>query len=188
QAAIYTGVIGNGLTIEGNNISDCYMRGIYIGYGGSEGRIIKDNIIDNVGRISLIGRTITTSLASPGIAIASMSGNTDIFYNRITNVGYLGVYFNTGVCNVAFNYLSNSMLDFNDGAAIYSYAGNYLEPGIAGSVISNNIILNTHGSTDGTQNSAIVTFGVYFDQKTHDVLVENNLIASASGGINFNGG
>ncbi|NLB82207.1 MAG: hypothetical protein GX800_11510, partial [Clostridiaceae bacterium] len=76
----------------------------------------------------------------------------------------------------------------NDGAAIYSYLGNYNEPGIAGSEIKENIILNVFGNSDGTTSPFHLAFGVYLDHKTHDVTIKDNLIAKSSGGVYIYGG
>ncbi len=178
--------VGNSLVFKNNNISDVFERAININYGNST-NLIDGNIITKVGRLTSLGSrpNYTNSI---GTAITSLHGNCNIQYNKITNCGYNAIYFNSGVCNIYRNFINNVLQELDDGGAIYSFSGDYTSSGIAGSIISENIILNVLGEPEGTSHSYHLAFGIYLDYLIHDATIEDNLIAMSSGGINLNQG
>ncbi len=182
---IYTKNNGERLFFSNNRINDVYTGGIRINYGDNNN--ISNNIINKVGRLESIGNFYPLT-DSPGTAIASMHGNAIIEYNRITDSGYIGIYFNSGKCSIFRNFIDGALQELNDGGAIYSYGGYYDKPQIAGSVIKENLILNVLGNSDGTNSKYKIAFGVYLDNKIHSVTMDGNLIANSSGGFNLNGG
>ncbi len=177
--------VGNKLIFRNNEISDVFERAIHINYGNDNQ--IEGNTIDTIGRLKSLGSN-SGSVFSPGTAIVSNHGNCDILYNKITNCGYCAIYFKSGVCNIYRNFINGALMELNDGGAIYSVSNNYSDSGIAGSSINENIILNVFGESDGTPDEYHLAFGVYLDGKIHDVIIENNLIAKSSGGVNLNRG
>jgi hypothetical protein len=188
---IYCALSGRRLTFTNNTILDVYAAGIHINYTNAtpplEPHVVKDNTINTIGRLSNIGRR--TSLAiNPGNAIAILQGNADITYNKISNCGYIGILFYSGIYNINHNFVDGALMEMNDGAAFYCFSGTYSEAGVSGSVIEYNIALNINGNLEGTPNLWPLTFGVYFDSKIHGVTVRNNTFAKGMGGMNFNGG
>ncbi len=182
---IHAGYVGNRLNFKNNRIFDVFTGGIHINYG--DNNIIEDNLIEKAGRLESLGN-FHALYDSPGIGIASLHGNSTIQYNRIKNAGYIAIYFNTGTCNIYRNYIDGALMELNDGAAIYSYSGDYNSKQIDDSVIEENLIFNSFGNSDGTNQPYHLAFGIYFDNKIKNVIVKNNLIANSSGGINLNGG
>ena len=93
---------------------------------------------------------------------------------------------------IKYNYINGACQMLHDGGGIYTYNGyNYSDAGVAGSVIDHNIILNVYGNTDGRPSEGsgpYYGFGIYMDNATHDVLIENNTIAGASCGFITNSG
>ncbi|NLB82206.1 MAG: right-handed parallel beta-helix repeat-containing protein, partial [Clostridiaceae bacterium] len=92
---INTALVGNNLVFTGNNIAEMHESGIFINYGNNY--TISENIISNIGLQNNIGRH---NSFRQGIGISILGGNATISYNRITNCGYISIYFNKGVCTV----------------------------------------------------------------------------------------
>ena len=80
------------------------------------------------------------------------------------------------------NYINYANEELDDGGGIYTYQGSYGDEGSAGSVIRNNIILNTFGnSKDGIVSAYGFGFGIYLDKNSHDITIENNTVGYSSG-------
>ncbi len=176
---------GSRLIFRNNEISDVFERAIHINYGNDN--LIEGNTINKIGRLASLGSN-SVSTFNPGVAIASMFGNCSVQYNRISDCGYIGIYFNKGKCSIYRNFIDGVLMELNDGGAIYSFSADYTNGGIAGSIISENIILNVFGATEGTPGLFHLAFGVYLDYLINDVTIEDNLVGMSSGGINLNQG
>ncbi|RLC22679.1 MAG: hypothetical protein DRH21_08090, partial [Deltaproteobacteria bacterium] len=94
-------------------------------------------------------------------------------YNYIDSTGFNGIMFwytnNTIIKN---NFVNNSCLIKSDGGGIYTWANRG-----TGNKISGNIVLNTAGSTDGNKSDFKYAMGIYLDNITEHIIVENNTVA-----------
>ncbi|WP_319228120.1 LamG-like jellyroll fold domain-containing protein [Draconibacterium orientale] len=149
-------------------------------YGTSA--VINDNIIENTGLLENINRNV---LYNHGTAIFSRNNNPTISYNRITNSGYLGVYWKGQNADISYNYINGACLVLDDGGGIYTYNGyDYTQPASAGSVVANNIVLNVIGNDDGYKKKDFLAgYGIYMDNNTHDVTIKNNTVSGCPGAL-----
>ena len=129
-----------------------------------------------------IGIWINPSTESD-IAANSIHGNT------IDSTGYNAIHFSGGSNIIEHNYINHSCMTTDDGAAIYAFTGDYTAPGLAGSVIRNNIIINSIGAPAGAPHvtaldstrSATNSHGIYMDDCIHDVQIYGNTVAGCAG-------
>ena len=171
-----------GLNIERNYMTGTMDSNMYI--VSSTNSTILDNELHNCGQLANISLNTGFS-TSPGQNIyTNYCNNTTIQYNKIYNSGYVAIKFNNGIYFINRNFSDGSCQTFDDGGAIYTYTGsNYLTTGVAGSTVSENIVLNSWGTPDGVNNITSYGYGIYFDHHTHDVTVEKNIISGAVGGF-----
>ncbi|WP_320112666.1 LamG-like jellyroll fold domain-containing protein [Draconibacterium orientale] len=149
-------------------------------YGTSA--VINDNIIENTGLLENINKNV---LYNHGSAIFSRNNNPTISYNRITNSGYLGIYWKGQNADISYNYINGACLVLDDGGGIYTYNGyDYTQPASAGSVVANNIVLNVIGNDDGYKKKDFLAgYGIYMDNNTHDVTIKNNTVSGCPGAL-----
>lgn len=178
--AIRTETAGNRLSYSNNNISDVFTAGIIINYG--DDYTIERNNIDRIGLLESMGNIIPPR-NNVGLGIVTLHGNADIRYNKITNVGYNGIYWNSGLAHIYRNYVNGACQVLNDGGGIYTFS----ESNSIGSLIEENIILNTFG-TWALIGRYRLGFGIYLDGGTEGIEVKNNTVALSGGGVNINGG
>ena len=152
--------------IEGNDISDCFSAGIRI---NGKGRVVfTKNNISNIGLVA--GR------GSGRNGIYLMGGNSEASYNRLTNIGYLGIQHLRGGNKISRNVIDNYNLVAFDGGAIYTHDDQL------GSVVEENIILNGVPNTVGLGDSIAdmevpFTTGIQCDRGTLNLVIRNNTIA-----------
>lgn len=175
--------------LTNNRISGANNYGIRT-YTNSGVQII-DNHISEIGQLSNIG--IHKASAIPGTAwgtgINSQNAPGTIEYNTIENVGYIGIHFAFGLYSVKWNKVDGVCQVIDDGGGIYTYNGtNYTNPGTAGSEVKFNIVMNVHGNIAGSIATAYAAYGIYLDNETHDVTVEDNLIMGATFGTYLHDG
>lgn len=150
------------------------------------GALIYKNEISESGQLKNISRIVTPSAPGDawGYGIDARIGDMTILENRIINSGYIGILFMQGAFNVKNNFIQGACQVLDDGGGIYTYNGaDYTQPGAAGSIITGNIILDTYGNPDGGAEDIFQGIGIYLDNGTHDVKVENNLIAGSTIGL-----
>ncbi|MFW5872472.1 MAG: right-handed parallel beta-helix repeat-containing protein [bacterium] len=182
--AIHLSTYASNCLIENNNISDINGRGIIA--VESEKVTITSNNLENIGL--KYGYGISGLNGMTGIVLVNIeeekdensrnSNNNTISYNRIKNTGYSGIRVEGVKNQVKNNVVQNAMLVMNDGGGIYSWSkgGEYYTHDVT---ISGNIIENVYGSKEGL----ISTFhmqciGIYLDNRTQHVTVENNIICN----------
>ena len=157
---------GGGIRCEGHNI------------------IITENEINHTGQLDNINKSTFKKDDNFGTGIYARGNSPVITYNRILNSGYCGINWKGVNGDISYNFIDGACQVLDDGGAIYSYNGyNYADPGSAGSVVDHNIILNCYGNPEGYTNGFYAGFGIYLDNAVHDVVLKNNLISGATGGI-----
>jgi hypothetical protein len=105
-------------------------------------------------------------------------------WNRVDSVGYNGIRVDGDHNLVEYNLIEHCGLTLNDGANLYCFAQ---APGVTHhSVFRRNIIRYGVGDNLATPANDILVFGIYLDNNTHDVLVEENTVMgiSSSGMVN----
>ena len=164
--------------IENNVVHDSGAGGIKLGEGSSDefskdasNNIISDNHVYDGGKIYH---------CSVGILVAKAQRNT-ISHNEVHDFNYTGInvgFHGTGLASyntVEYNYIHDVMKGmFNDGAGIYTLQY------CPGTVIRNNLIHDVHPYTN-------MGWGIYLDNSTTGVLVENNICYRTENGFIYKG-
>jgi hypothetical protein len=115
------------------------------------------------------------------------ANHNQIRLNRIDSCGYTGGRVDGSYNVVEYNVIANCGLTLNDGAAFYCFAQ---QPGITHHlVMRRNIIRNARGNNEATPAEEIAFNGIYIDNNSHDMLVEENTsMDHSSNGITNNDG
>ena len=152
--------------IERNSISDCLSIGIST---AEEGRVvITRNTVTNIGMIP--GR------GSGRNGISLRGGNSEASYNRLSNIGYIGIHHTNGRNLIRRNVFDGYNLIAFDGGAIYTHGNQQ------GSIVEENIIMNGMpvfvglGSEMADMEVAFAT-GIQLDRGTKNLIVRNNTIS-----------
>ncbi|MEZ5104291.1 MAG: T9SS type A sorting domain-containing protein [Draconibacterium sp.] len=169
--------LGTYYTISNNNINGTNQEAISIRAANS---VVEENNISDVSVFEELGLTG----AGLGMGISVNGDNTKVRYNRIQNIGYSGISITGQNLIIEYNYIDNICTTLIDGGGIYSYTGSDVtKPGIAGTVIRNNIITNGTGSGKSYGSDKNGCNAIYMDHGTRDVIIENNILAWNSIGI-----
>ena len=159
-------VEGSSALIENNNISDCFSAGIR---SSGKGRVvITRNNLTNIGLVAGRGH------GRNGIYLNG--GNSEASYNRLINIGYLGIQHLNGGNRISRNVIDRYNLVSFDGGAIYTHNDQL------GSVVEENIILNGIPNTVGLGDTIIdmevpFTTGIQCDRGTENLVIRNNTIS-----------
>jgi hypothetical protein len=151
--------------IEGNDINECFSAGIRT---NGEGRVVVTrNNLSNIGLVA--GR------GSGYNGIYLTGGNSEASYNRLTNIGYLGIQHLSGRNLIRRNVIDRYNLVVFDGGAIYTHDDQL------GSVVEENIVINGMPNHVGLGDSIIsmeIAFstGIQCDRGTENLIVRNNTI------------
>ncbi len=158
--------------IESNKIHDCLAVGIH---AIEEGRVVvTKNTLTNIGMIA--GRGWASGrLAQRRNGILLTGGNSEASYNRLTNIGYLGIQHLKGRNLIRRNVIDTYNLVTFDGGAIYTHDDQQ------GSIVEENIIMNgmpnSVGLGDSIGNSEVpFSTGIQLDRKTENLIIRNNTI------------
>lgn len=151
-----------------------YLKNSTISYNNIENIALLDNL-----DITGMGKGITLETVS-GKAI-HIEGESNSFYkNNINNVAYSGLAFYGSNNNVEYNYIQNVCLYKEDGGAIYTYGGNESNPINTGSTITYNFIEGSYGSQLGLSNHTLEGHGIYLDNYSGDITINNNVVKNIS--------
>lgn len=128
---------------------------------------------------TITNNTISNTAIFEGLAASGQSrwginvtgNNYPIKYNTVRNVGYVGIGFNGSSILVDKNRVDSFCLITDDGGGLYT--GNVQ----TGMVISNNIVTNGIGNTDGTNSTTGAAYGIYCDDNSSGMSILNNSIA-----------
>ncbi|OGQ81995.1 MAG: hypothetical protein A2289_07725 [Deltaproteobacteria bacterium RIFOXYA12_FULL_58_15] len=140
-----------------------------------------DNVIYDTFLFDNLGLSAGGSAWYSGSGMYVEGDDNLITYNRIINAGYNGIQFHRRN-RVEYNYINNACLVKDDGGGIYTAsAGSYPNAKNAGSIIKGNIIDTVPGSTDGWSGWYYAHGnGVYLDENSGDITVEDNTITNCS--------
>lgn len=160
-------------TMERCTLSNSLNNGIDLGTG-SHYAVIRNSLIQNTAVLPGSGG----SGDHKGIAIFTKSSNTTIENNKITNSGYSAIYFGSDSVAVKNNLIDTFCTVKDDGAGIYSYIG--ASPPRKGSSVTGNIVMNGIGAPDGTDYAKKEATGIYMDNNSSDVRIEDNTITACN--------
>jgi len=154
-------ITGGHNTVSNNTVNEINYIGLSVVDGNS---IVKDNIITNIGLFDNLGINGIAGAAASPYGMNSGGDNNLIQYNRILNVGYLGLSFTGQYVSIKNNYIENTCDWLTDGGAIYTYSATQLNTVSYGSVIDGNIVI---GAKDQS---------IYMDNNTNNVEIKNNTV------------
>jgi len=143
-----------------NKIDGCNHYGFS---GGLADSLISDNEITNTALFDNLG---IRGMQGNSFAMALSGNNNIVRYNRWVGAGYAGFNWTGLNCLIEYNYADELCLFHNDGGAIYTYTKTFGNILVEGSVVRGNIVLNHRG-----------VGGIYMDNNTQGVLIENNTVA-----------
>ncbi len=113
------------------------------------------------------------------VALFSVNGGLTAENNRIINSGYNAIRFGQEDILIKNNFVDNFCLVMDDGSGIYTYdthsATGYDR------IVSGNIILNGVGEPYGTPGLTGAAHGIYIDNNSTGVIVEDNSVSQCSG-------
>lgn len=178
------------LTISGCQFSDIPGQGISMLEVTNS--VIEKNKIKRIGLLPGFG--INGVNGGMGIIITNnevrpegykgMASNNVIRENIIDSIGNYGIRMDGKNSICEYNIVSNALLTFNDGALIYCWG---LDSTFTYSnTIRNNIVKYSHGNLDGSPKDQLINVGIYIDNNTNHINVENNTVIGTQIGILFN--
>ena len=194
------------LDISNNRILNVGYMGVWLDTLVHNAKVI-NNVIEDVAGRGISGIRLTNSQIehnclrriglSPGegvsgvngmIAIAienneknhatSVSANNKIAYNEVDSTGYAGIRMDGKNSICEFNIVKNTSLKLNDSGAIYCFGK--VKNRTDNNIIRNNLVLNAVGNVEATPSNAMATNGIYIDNNSTHILVENNTIIKVS--------
>lgn len=174
-----------GITTNNNNISDCLNGGIT--HYDVSGNTVNNNIINNIHCIMGMGK----SGDAAGNGISFFGDNYQVKRNKLTNIGFNGIGWYAGShVLVEENLIEGYCKNKDDGGAIYTYGVNQATAAIlTDRIIRRNICKDGPGSLEGLgsylsyQNFGMA-YGVYLDQfSTHVLVDDNELFEGCAGGV-----
>ncbi len=178
-----------GIELIGGNSSCSIIDNIVNGanhYGikqHSTGSTVSGNQILNIAMFNELGVTGMGDdvLSGKGVDIEG-DGNL-VSYNRVINVAYTGISFVKRNV-IEYNYISEACMVKADGGGIYTYSSSIESPSNSGSIVKNNIIDKVVGPREGSTLTFDQAVGIYTDNNSGGITIENNTIVDCSrGGI-----
>jgi hypothetical protein len=170
------GIGGNGResVVSGNLVRGASGAGISL--GNAAATRVQQNTIRNTARMDWLGPDGMTLSAWGGRGILANGDSLVVRSNDIDSSGYSGLVFYGKNSLVDSNVVANSCLVTTDGGGIYTWTGRPPAVGSAGSVIRHNHVRDGRNSW---------THGIYLDDGTHEVRVENNIVTGNVAGLFF---
>ena len=187
--AVWIGT-GTNCQLLGNNIYNTGAGAVWV-YGGTTATLLPSNHRLDNNWIYGIGQLAKGSLGGTAVIMYDPSGDNNVGIsvtrNTIERVAHNGIYFDGQNHTIAANVISDTMLEADDGGAIYCGAQTW--EGHWGTAIVNNYIANARGF--GWYNAAsarlvngygdpCTTPGIYLDFLALDVDVVSNIVVNCS--------
>lgn len=200
QNALFLWGNATGVEITGNTIARAGQNGMLLGALISP--VVSSNTISYCGLdITLpidqvIGGTLSTWEQTQGCGIVftydltngayAVSGGM-VQYNYIHHMRYCAINFTGSLTEVSYNKCDETMIDTEDGAAIYCVAipiSPYFAV-TANTIIQKNIITNVRGRYDNVPvaNVNLNSWGIYVDYQCDDISIIDNTIINSQGGL-----
>jgi hypothetical protein len=185
NTAVHFNICAKFCSVLGSSFENILGRGIFA--LEPENMSIENNTLKKIGLVP--GYGISGVNGMQGINVSNieeektpdshLAKNNIIRNNWLEDIGFIGIRMDgcNGICE--FNYVKNSMIHLNDGAAIYCFATgkNYTHDNI----IRNNIIDGVTGSVETAYYNQVAAHGIYVDNNSYNIEVTNNTVANVSG-------
>ncbi len=186
---------GNNILIENNLLDGANHFGIHT---PSRLTTIENNTLRNIGVIANLnesglgcgkeGNEGTCTEDGAGLRIyvdqPDRSGyGFTVRYNRFENIGYNGIQTFGSASTFAYNVFDHTCLSKGDGGAINTFGNGSLGTTDVHDIqISNNIVLDTPGNTDGTPLNfrPQFGFGIYIDNQSRNIVTIGNTVAGST--------
>jgi parallel beta-helix repeat protein len=188
-------VVGStNINVINNQLDYTYEYGIFI--SGGSNNSIRNNVVNYVNHRGIVsesdnntieGNTVTdvaliNNLTYWGIwnpiGIRATKRNVIIRNNVVLNMGYNGITFTGQNSIIENNYIKDFCKTIVDGGGIYTFNPSFTNPIATGSIVRNNVIIQSKGINEGE-----TIIGIYLDDRTHDVSILNNSLSGAKRGI-----
>jgi parallel beta-helix repeat protein len=174
------GIISNHLTVENCEIDFSLNNALYA-ENTSQNITFKNNLITNT--YPFIGMANSGDLNGQAIYTSNRSHNGLIENNKVFNTGYIGINFGGDNSVARKNYIKDFCIHKTDGGGIYIWEG-WDNKNSSGRIIEDNIIVNGLGYSNGTNKHGLIdpipVEGIYIDDNTSGVLIQNNTITNIS--------
>lgn len=164
------------LIIEDSRIAYSNGKGISLN-SSNQFPVIRNNIIEKTGLFPGMG----APAGANGIGILCYGKGALIEFNKILNSGYNGIAIKLNLSIIKNNLIRNFCSVTDDGGGIYSQ--NAAKNVFAYAIISGNIIEGGMGAPLGTDAAGSNAEGIYMDDYSNSVLIENNTISNCNRGI-----
>jgi parallel beta-helix repeat protein len=167
------------------------IKSIYMGINASNanGISIFNNFIQDTGVVGSPRRSTGAIFADSWINSSKQNpfGTDNITNNRIENSGYIGIRFSRKT-NVTNNTVISSCMVLEDCGALYGYhdlnpTPTWASPRPMESVVANNIVDGVFGNANGRSNTTPTLAGIYLDDYSNGVAIQNNFVQKSSSGI-----
>lgn len=163
-----------GFKLENSTVANSLNNGIELGPNAPYA-VVTNNTVQNTSLLPGMG----LSADKRGIGIYTTSSNNLIAYNKVTNSGYIGIYFGGDSTTIQNNFVDSFCSVKDDGGGIYTYIG--AGGRRVGRKIIGNIVINGFGAPAGTDNQKqMEATGIYLDDNTSDVEIRDNTIANCN--------
>jgi hypothetical protein len=166
---------GSGQMLDSNFVYGSNTGGIN---ALSTSSVFSNNRVNATGLLQRLGRAGMGDQCCSGRGMQVEGDNNVIRGNSLDSTGYITIGFYGQNTLIEYNFLNHTCLTKDDGAGIYTWNADYLLPASAGSIVRNNIVINSVGATAGTDDASYVPAnGIYMDDRIHDVQVYGNTTA-----------
>lgn len=163
------------IMIRNSCISDSHNNGVQ--WHNNSNSQFTQNSICNTGLQPGRGESGNGTHIAIYITTDSARGTNLFQYNFIDNTGYSAIDFRTGNTKIKDNTIGNFCIAKDDGAGIYTWNNT-----LKGNSIESNRIFNGIGNGAGTLNPMQqYANGIYIDDRSSHVQIENNVIFNCSG-------
>lgn len=181
-------------TIKDNKLYDIYGSGLML--YEMNNFLVEGNSLKRIGLVP--GHGLSGISGALGVCICNYETRTEedtlfnsnnIFrYNHVDSTGWVGIRLDGRNNLMEYNVIENSNITCNDGGLVHTWGGldsTYTQY----SVIKNNIFRYAHGNfKDGARKNHNMSNGIYLDNGSHYMTVENNTVMGVNSGIHVNAG
>lgn len=171
---------GQGITVDQSEIIGPNVYGMEIYCDGAQ---ITGNTVKGVAELRRLTRTGLGGQCCSGRGINVEGADIVVRNNTLDSIGYIGIGFNGARNHIENNVVRHHCMTTDDCAGIYTWSPDFVLPGSAGSVIRGNLVLDGVGAPDGIPDHSTFALGIYLDDRTHQVTIENNSVSGTDIGL-----
>ena len=170
--------------ITGNAFTGQTSHALYLQTTKSEfacNTVADIGLLEQYPRLGMFGDG--TAPTEHGMAVLVTSADIDVLYNRVQRTASAGISFRGPATTVAYNFVRYACYTKSDCGGIHTYSwsdeNSFSAPGISGSAVMNNIVLEALGSSegDGRDYDGPMAQGLFLDFGSHDYVVKGNVVA-----------